>query len=312
VARPGKSPKPGRCVCAAMAETGKADANLSKATIHSVPCSRMPKKQARILAADDAALLQGVEARDRTRVLLEAMIKRKEERCGPTRCPRCWFPVDSSGTSYCVCSRMPPLSFRTRSRFLVYMHPRDWYNAGDDAKILQNAAPDSTDIFIFGRPGDSERLHRTLAATDAALLLFPDETALTTDEFMEQCRRKRPREGDLECDAVAGKDVNRLMEGPELSIVVIDGTWNNVKQMLKHFMREVGPDVPHVRLRPTTLSVYARTQTRSDGVSSVEAIALLLQELGESEEVCSELVRYIQINNEALRLRPLTCEVDGG
>merc|ERR1712187_40612 len=87
------------------------------------------------------------------------------------------------------------------------------------------------------------------------------------------------------------------------AIVVVDGTWNNVKQMVRHFSREIGPDTAHVRLEPTELSVYARTQTRSDGISSVEAVALLLRSLGESDEVCAELVRYITVNNEALKLR---------
>jgi len=302
----------GQRVCAAMADAEEAGASPMKATLPSVPCSRMPKKQARILAAGDAALVQGVEPHERTRVLLEAMIRRKEERCGRSRCPRCWFPVNSSGTSYCVCPRMPSLTFRTRSRFLVYMHPRDWYNAGDDAKILLNAAPDSTDVFVFGRPGDSERLQRAIAGSDAALLLFPDEAALTTDEFIEQ-HRGRVQSGLPRGDAVSVAAGAPHCDGSELSIIVIDGTWNNVKQLLKHFVREVGPGVPHVRLKPTTLSVYARTQTRADGVSSVEAIALLLQELGESEQVCSELVRYIEINNEALRLQPPPDrDVDGG
>ena len=47
--------------------------------------------------------------------------------------------------------RQFPCSSR-RARFLVYMHPRDWYNAGDDAKIFLNAAPEATQLFVQGRP----------------------------------------------------------------------------------------------------------------------------------------------------------------
>ena len=42
--------------------------------------------------------------------------------------------------------------------------------------------------------------------------------------------------------------------------------------IIRQFVREIGPKVPHVKLQPTELSVYARTQTRTDGVSSVEAV----------------------------------------
>mmetsp|Transcript_118355 Transcript_118355/g.370113 ORF Transcript_118355/g.370113 Transcript_118355/m.370113 type:complete len:141 (-) Transcript_118355:102-524(-) len=125
-------------------------------------------------------------------------------------------------------------------------------------------------------------------------------------QWQAGCQRAPAAGSNADCVAhgALGAGAVSASEGPELSIVVIDGTWNNVKQMMKHFRREVGPDTPRVRLHPTTLSVYARTQTRSDGVSSVEAIALLLQELGEAEDVCAGLVRYIEVNNEALRLRP--------
>ncbi|CAE8602908.1 unnamed protein product [Polarella glacialis] len=184
---------------------------------------------------------------------------------------------------------MPQLTFKTRTKFLIYMHPRDWYNAGDDAKILLSAAPASSEIFVFGRPGDDERLKRSLEESSSALLLFPDASAVSVEEFLDQ------KQGDITAD-ISAPGVT--------AIVVIDGTWNNVKQMQKHFTKEVAPSVPHVKLMPTSLSVYARTQTRKDGISSVEAVALLLREFGESPVVCDELVRYITVNNEALRLTP--------
>lgn len=168
---------------------------------------------------------------------------------------------------------MPALEFQRRVRFFIYMHPRDWYNAGDDAKILLCAAAARTEVYVFGRPGEDARLRSAISESEAAVLLFPDEVALTVDEFLARHRSENV--------SIEGENVG---EEPELSIIVIDGTWNNVRQVLKHFVREIAPDVPHVRLKPETLSVYARTQTRKDGVSSVEAISLLLQELGESPE----------------------------
>jgi len=146
-------------------------------------------------------------------------------------------------------------------------------------------------------------LRQAIATADAAVLLFPDEAALTLDEFMQQ-RLCTATSAATDDDQHVDGDCQTASRTPELSIIVIDGTWNNVKQVLKHFNTQVGPETPHVRLQPTSLSVYARTQTRKDGVSSVEAIALLLRELGESDEVCSSLIDYIEINNGALRLRP--------
>lgn len=265
-------------------------------TLPSVPCAAMPRKQRRLAAAGDRKLLEGVMPQERTRVLCEAMIRRKLERCAGTRCSKCWFPLNSSGTSYCICAQLPPLRFRTGARFLLYMHPRDWYNAGDDAKIFLNAASSETELFLFGRPGDDQRLRAALAAAGpAALVLFPDEAALSAAVFLERWRTAAAS-GAAAGDGPCGT----LPSAP--SIVVVDGTWNNVKQMMKHLRREISPETPHVRLQPTELSVYARTQTRADGISSVEAVALLLRLFGEEPETCDELVRYITVNNEALRL----------
>lgn len=269
---------------------GGEEQGIAKVTLPSLPTGSMPRKQARIHATGDASIMEGLDAKDRARVLRESMIERKEKRCSKTRCSRCWFPVDCGGTSYCVCSKMPPLAFRRETKFLIYMHPRDWYNAGDDAKILLSAAPDSSEIFVFGRPGDDEKLKISLRSCSSALLLFPDASAVSVDEF-------RDSYGQTDTSA-AGK----------MAVVVLDGTWNNVKQMQKHFSKTVAPHVPHVKLEPRSLSVYARTQTRKDGISSVEAVALLLRELGDAPEMCDELVRYVTINNEALRLKPEKCD----
>lgn len=280
-AAPAKAEFPGSAGCS---PTGG-----PQATLKSIAPSAMPGKQARIKSTSDISIMEGVDRKDRARVLAEEMIRRREERCKKTRCSRCWFPVDcDGGTSYCICAKMPALSLKTRTRFMVYMHPRDWYNAGDDAKILLSATPDAAEIFVYGRPGDDEKLKRSLASCSSALLLFPDASAISVDEFLQQ----------------RGLSDTEAKEEPETGIVVIDGTWNNVKQMQKHFSKEVAPHVPHVKLEPKSLSVYARTQTRKDGISSVEAVALLLRELGEAPEVCDELVRYITVNNEALRLKP--------
>jgi DTW domain-containing protein YfiP len=75
----------------------------------------------------------------------------------------------------------------------------------------------------------------------------------------------------------------------ELTVVVLNGTWGNVKPMLRHFNTNVDPGrrVRHVALQPDTLSVYARAQRRMnrqvslERICSVEAVALLLKECGE-------------------------------
>merc|ERR1712232_78692 len=70
----------------------------------------------------------------------------------------------------------------------------------------------------------------------------------------------------------------------------------------------LGCNFPHVRLQPESLdywsrrggkSIYARTQSQPDRICTVEAVALLLRELGEREENCDALIDYVKVNNLA-------------
>ena len=70
--------------------------------------------------------------------------------------------------------------------------------------------------------------------------------------------------------------------------------------MAKHLEDVIG-QVKHIKLETDTVSVYSRTQTEPGRICTVEAIALLLQELGENDAVCRSLIAYILVNNQALR-----------
>jgi hypothetical protein len=60
--------------------------------------------------------------------------------------------------------------------------------------------------------------------------------------------------------------------------------------------------VPLTLLRRGTLCRrYARTQSQEDRICTIEAVALLLHELGECDEVCSGMISAVRTNNSALR-----------
>ena len=126
-----------------------------------------------------------------------------------------------------------------------------------------------------------------MRASGGALLLYPDEGALSS----AQARATHLR---LATNA----------EGPPLRLVVLDGTWKQVKTMLKHLTRRVlgeRMELPHVKLSPETMSVYARKQVRVGCLCTIEALALFLQECGEAQETVDRLVDYVKVNNAALR-----------
>ncbi|KAK3238668.1 hypothetical protein CYMTET_51332 [Cymbomonas tetramitiformis] len=217
----------------------------------------------------------------------------KESHFKGHRCAGCWHDH-----FHCICEHLIPLIFKTATRFLIYQHYTDYLNAGDDAKLLLRAAPERTTLFVYGREGDDARLKSECERDPAAtVLLFPSESALTAAEYLSQCRvdSKEPPAAHNESGNTAAQPIPGT-----LSIIVLDATWRHAKAMHRHFCK-ANPGIRQVQLHPTTLSVYARTQTQLDRICTVEALALFLQEYGEHPSVCSTLVEYIKLNNKALR-----------
>ena len=66
----------------------------------------------------------------------------------PTRQNRCG--VCFHDECYCICGHLKPLHFSLDVRFVVYLHVLEYGNAGDAAKLLSNAAPTLTGLYIHG------------------------------------------------------------------------------------------------------------------------------------------------------------------
>jgi DTW domain-containing protein YfiP len=221
----------------------------------------------------------GLNNQDKFLVLANARVQRKEDELAKrNRCAKCWFHAND-----CVCSKFPPLQFSVNVSFLIYIHYIELYNAGNDVKILLNAAEAETEMFIFGKNGDDERLREKIRGNEKnTVLLFPSDDACSVEEVKATFR----------------SGTGEAASDKPLQIIVVDGTWRQAKNMCKHFKKNISSKVRLVKLSPTTLSVYARTQTEPDRISTIEAIGLLVQELGEDPAVCQAIISYLEINNQ--------------
>jgi DTW domain-containing protein YfiP len=238
------------------------------------------------LAGVNPSNVGGLKGQDKFMVLANARVQRKvDELAKRNRCAKCWFHAND-----CICSKFPPLDFSLNVAFFIYIHYIELYNAGNDVKILLNAAAKQTEMFIFGRDGDDERLRERIRGNELnTVLLFPSDDALS----VEQVR------SSLTPTAAA----TATQTDKPIQIIVVDGTWRQAKNMCKHFKKNISNKVRLVKLSPTTLSVYARTQTEPDRISTIEAIGLLVQELGEAPAVCEAIISYLKINNQVCHLR---------
>eukprot|EP00628_Pelagophyceae_sp_CCMP2097_P016751 CAMPEP_0206819496 /NCGR_PEP_ID=MMETSP0975-20121206/11339_1 /ASSEMBLY_ACC=CAM_ASM_000399 /TAXON_ID=483370 /ORGANISM="non described non described, Strain CCMP2097" /LENGTH=278 /DNA_ID=CAMNT_0054361723 /DNA_START=13 /DNA_END=845 /DNA_ORIENTATION=- len=208
------------------------------------------------------------------------------------RCPKCWH----TRTLRCICGKLQPLGATRPYKFMLYVHWKEFFSAGDDAKLLQAAAPRQTELYVHGRAGDDARFAESIEPAlhrQSALLLFPDDSASSVEHFLDQRRTRRIELG-------AAEDAPDSHDDP-IVIVVVDSTWTHARKMAHHLDVLLGGRLPHVKLDTDLVSSYARTQSQPGRVCTIEAIALLLQAAGEPQTVFDALVGYVKINNAALR-----------
>ena len=115
---------------------------------------------------------------------VQKIVERKAElMASKGRCAACWHSKDNG---HCICERLGSVSFDLDVRFALYTHWKEYYCAGDDAKLLAATAPDVAKVYVHGRRGDDDELAAVLrdpCAERRCLLLFPDDGAATVDEF---------------------------------------------------------------------------------------------------------------------------------
>mmetsp|Transcript_16217 Transcript_16217/g.31667 ORF Transcript_16217/g.31667 Transcript_16217/m.31667 type:complete len:114 (-) Transcript_16217:44-385(-) len=89
-------------------------------------------------------LLQKRDEHIREAERVAAIITRKEaDMQARGRCVRCWHHHGR-----CICELIKPLTFKLDVRFYLYVHWREWYSAGDDAKLLVGTLVNATNKML--------------------------------------------------------------------------------------------------------------------------------------------------------------------
>jgi DTW domain-containing protein YfiP len=243
--------------------------------------------------------------------LTEEAVARKEAG-QKNRCRRCWH----DRAQHCICDRLAPLRTALNVRVLVLMHSSEYLSPGDDAKLLLAMLPaEQAGLYVFGRRDDMAALRRELHEDPThTLLLWPGEEALTVEQFTSQLP------ADSAWRATPSATSGAAAAPPLLRVVVLDGTYNAARSMFRHFKKHLQPSgecIHEVALHPNTMSVYHRAQSNYAAASSeaiaregadplalrictVEAFALLLQELGEPDATTKAFVAGVLANNDAV------------
>ncbi|MBV9971019.1 MAG: DTW domain-containing protein [Xanthobacteraceae bacterium] len=189
-------------------------------------------------------------------------------------CPQCHKPV-----ALCVCDGLVPVD--NKVSVLILQHPQEQDRTLGTARLTALSLRDASLKIGLSWPSLSKILGRTVDPHRWAVLYLGSAKAasLAPDREIVLVNRK----GDLE------RDQDRLLRDIE-GIVLLDGTWSQAKAlwwrnpwMLK---------CRRVVLGPRRASRYGRLrrEPRRDGLSTIEATAMLLARLEQRPEIEETLV----------------------
>jgi len=193
---------------------------------------------------------------------------------GMPDCPRCQKPLP-----LCVCDDITPIE--SRIALLILQHPQEQDRALGTARLTAMHLPNAVLKIGLSWPSLSKALGRPVADPSrwAVLYLGSAKVAgLPTSNEIVAINRK----GEMEDDQQA---ILRNIEG----IVLLDGTWSQAKAlwwrnpwMLK---------CQRVILGPSSPSRYGklRREPRRDGLSTLEAAAMLLSSLERRPDIAETL-----------------------
>jgi DTW domain-containing protein len=174
----------------------------------------------------------------------------------------------------CICPILPTV--QTRAEFLILRHVREAERPSNTGRLVALAMPNSRIVSCGGgdriglSPVDDEVLQ-----APGTWLLWPDGTGT------------RPALSDLT---------------PPDRVVVLDGTWRQARRMYTRM--PVLQAMPHLVLpAPARFRNRLREQHRSDGMSTLEAVAAAITKL-EGAEVAEPLERlYDDVVRRTIALR---------
>lgn len=191
---------------------------------------------------------------------------------GKGRCARCWLPPDR-----CMCQALAPLATTThRIDVAVVMHHKEYGKPKNTARLLPIVLPDAATIRVHrAEPVPPQR------PGSAQLLLFPGEGSEPAADWRAWASQQRER----------------------VTLLVVDGTWSQVRAVARSI---TGVPRIHVSDVADQSLVDNRRQPRLGAVSTLEAVALALRELGEVhvEAPLVEALRHsMRVQDELLSSR---------
>lgn len=182
-------------------------------------------------------------------------------------CPNCFRPEND-----CICEKV--ISFSNRVKIIILQHPQEQYKLLNSARLAHLALKNSKI-----RIGLSWPSLKAVAGSDQ----IPSNWAIL---YLNSSKSSKP------CQIIDRHKKEILDSSFLQGIIALDGSWKQAKALWWRnpwFLR-----LNRITLNPDHPSL--RGQTRAEAMSTVEAIAMLLECVGEKKEISESLrSQYAQL-----------------
>eukprot|EP00929_Paragymnodinium_shiwhaense_P095691 TRINITY_DN56933_c0_g1_i1.p1 TRINITY_DN56933_c0_g1~~TRINITY_DN56933_c0_g1_i1.p1 ORF type:complete len:515 (+),score=79.54 TRINITY_DN56933_c0_g1_i1:110-1546(+) len=207
---------------------------------------------------------------------------------GCAMCGKCMLQA-----THCLCGPLSRLREEASAKrhggavvhFVVLMCVEERVRASNTGKLLELVLPGS-EVLIHNDPACAKRLEDILALQKHnAFALFPSDGATSACDFFESRREPLP--------AASSPEATGTSKQSSYVAVLLDGTWRQARKMQK----SLPSWLPHVTLTDRGDGVKARSefhwrrQSEEGRVSTVEAAALLLEDVGEAGSATPGVLR---------------------
>lgn len=208
----------------------------------------------------------------------------------PSRCPQC-----EKTPSLCLCDWLEQMLEKggprlpTRIQVLILQHPQEPKEPLSTAKLSNLCIPNSTLKIGLSWPN----LKKALGVSDNGVEIRPSDWAVL---YLGSGIKGElsPRQKEAPLLFATGKGTP-LDSPPKIrGLIVLDGTWSQAKALW--WRNPWLLKLNRILLNPKQVSLYRhlRKEPRKECLSSIEALALTLSELGEDPKMSQNLIAAFQ------------------
>lgn len=202
--------------------------------------------------------------------------RRRQTALEEGRCLDCFAP-----RHMCTCRAIKAIfqhpSSRPIGKLSVFMHHKEWGRFSNTGKLLTCGLPEHADLFVSGVKSDEDRLKEALD-TYPSIILYPGDGAEPISNYIHWYTK---------------------LWNP--NICVIDSTWSQSKALNK----SLPSHIPRVKVDDFVTAPSQFLNRQQSGVagrvSTIEAVALALQALGEPSSVTDAMYNALRLSVDVVR-----------